>query len=153
MNAILKAIREAPSLSPLPRAVTEGTLPALVTQLSGSMRALCAAMLRAETGRPLAVICPDDAAARTAAADLRAALGEEPVLFTGRDLVLRDTEVVSRQEEQQRLRALDALRSGAGVAVLTVHAALLRTLLTAWVEQLEPPCPRGHRPPQKPVEV
>lgn len=32
-------------------------------------------------------------------------------------------------------------------------AALLRTLLTAWVEQLEPPCPRGHRPPQKPVEV
>ena len=74
MNAILKAIREAPSLSPLPRAVTEGTLPALVTQLSGSMRALCAAMLRADTGRPLAVICPDDAAARTAAADLRALL-------------------------------------------------------------------------------
>ncbi|MBR6221764.1 MAG: winged helix DNA-binding protein [Clostridia bacterium] len=32
-------------------------------------------------------------------------------------------------------------------------AALLRTLLTAWVERLEPPCPRGHRPLQKPVEV
>lgn len=32
-------------------------------------------------------------------------------------------------------------------------AALLRTLLTSWVERLEPPCPRGHRPLQKPVEV
>lgn len=32
-------------------------------------------------------------------------------------------------------------------------AALLRTLLTSWVEHLEPPCPRGHRPLQKPVEV
>ena len=32
-------------------------------------------------------------------------------------------------------------------------AALLRTLLAAWVERLEPPCPRGHRPLQKPVEV
>lgn len=35
--------------------------------------------------------------------------------------------------------------------------ALLRTLLTAWVDRLEPPCPRGHRPggpdDQRPVQV
>ena len=32
-------------------------------------------------------------------------------------------------------------------------ADLLRALLTAWVDRLEPPCPRGHRPQQKPVQV
>ena len=35
-------------------------------------------------------------------------------------------------------------------------AELLRTLLNAWVDRLEPPCPRGHRPDagsQKPVLV
>lgn len=32
-------------------------------------------------------------------------------------------------------------------------AGLLRTLLTAWVDRLDPPFPRGHRPEQRPVEV
>ena len=128
MNAILKAIRETSSLSPLPRAVTEGTLPALVTQLSGSMRALCAAMLRADTGRPLAVICADETAARTLAEDLRSLLGAEPVILSGRDMVLSDTEVVSRQDEQRRLRALDALLDGAPAVVCTVAGLLQRTL-------------------------
>ena len=33
-------------------------------------------------------------------------------------------------------------------------AGLLRTLLSRWAEDMEPPCPRGRRvPPQKPVEV
>ena len=45
MNAILQAISETPSLATLPRAAEEGRLPALITQLSGSMRAVCAAML------------------------------------------------------------------------------------------------------------
>jgi len=92
------------------------------------MRPIAAAALRRTLGRPLAVICADDAAARTMADDLTALLGTAPVLLTGRDPVLRDTEVVSRQEEQQRLRALDALLRGTEAAVCTVQGLLLRTL-------------------------
>ena len=128
MDAILKAISETPSLSTLPLRAEEGCLPALITQTTGAMRAGVAALLRRASGRPLAVICPDDAAAQTLLADLTALLGERPVFLTGRDLVLRDTEVVSRQTEQQRLRALDALSSGAGAAVITVSGLLQRTL-------------------------
>ena len=128
MDAILKAISETPSLRTLPLRVEEGYLPALITQVTGAMRALAAAVLRRATGRPLAVICPDDAAAATMCADLEALLGQRPVLLTGRELVLRDTDSASRQEEQQRLRALSALGGGAELAVITVSGLLQRTL-------------------------
>ena len=128
MDAILKALTETPSLNTLPLRAEEGCLPALITQVGGAMRAICAAMLRKSTGRPLAVICPDDASARTLAGDLTALLGRAPVMLTGRDLVLNDTEAVSRQDEQRRLTALDALLQGADAAVITVAGLLQRTL-------------------------
>ena len=85
-------------------------------------------MLRRETDRPIFVLCTDETNAGTLAADLEALLGESVVQLTGRDLALRDIEVVSRQEEQRRLRALDALYAGALVAVCTVSGLLQRTL-------------------------
>ena len=109
MDAIIKAIGKTPSLATLPLRVEEGYLPALLTQSGGAMRALGAAMLRRETDRPIFVLCTDETNAGTLAADLEAMLGESVVQLTGRDLALRDIEVVSRQEEQRRLRALDAL--------------------------------------------
>ena len=128
MDAIIKAIGKTPSLATLPLRVEEGYLPALLTQSGGAMRALGAAMLRRETDRPIFVLCTDETNAGTLAADLEALLGESVVQLTGRDLALRDIEVVSRQEEQRRLRALDALYAGAGVAVCTVSGLLQRTL-------------------------
>ena len=128
MDAILKAISETPSLQTLPLRVEEGYLPALITQVGGAMRAVSAALLHRATGRPLAVICADETAARTLAEDLRSLLGAEPVILSGRDMVLSDTEVVSRQDEQRRLRALDALLDGAPAVVCTVAGLLQRTL-------------------------
>ena len=128
MDAIIKAIGKTPSLATLPLRVEEGYLPALLTQSGGAMRALGAAILRRETDRPIFVLCTDETNAGTLAADLEALLGESVVQLTGRDLALRDIEVVSRQEEQRRLRALDALYAGAGVAVCTVSGLLQRTL-------------------------
>jgi len=128
MDAIIKAIGKTPSLATLPPRVEEGYLPALLTQSGGAMRALGAAMLRRETDRPIFVLCTDETNAGTLAADLEALLGESVVQLTGRDLALRDIEVVSRQEEQRRLRALDALYAGALVAVCTVSGLLQRTL-------------------------
>ena len=128
MNAIIKAIGKTPSLATLPLRVEEGYLPALLTQSGGAMRALGAAMLRRETDRPLFILCTDETNAGTLAADLEALLGESAVQLTGRDLALRDVEVVSRQEEQRRLRSLDAMLSGAAVTVCTVSGLLQRTL-------------------------
>ena len=128
MNAILQAIRKSPSLSTLPLRVEEGYLPALITQTTGAMRAAAAALLRQATGRPIAVICADDAAAATLSADLAALLSEQVTILSSRDPVLRDTEVVSRQSEQQRLRALDAIAAGAGVSVITAAGLVERTL-------------------------
>ena len=128
MDAIIKAIGKTPSLATLPLRVEEGYLPALLTQSGGAMRALGAAMLRRETGRPVFVLCTDESNAGTLAADLEALLGESVVRLTGRDFALRDIEVASRQEEQRRLRALDALSAGAAVAVCTVSGLLQRTL-------------------------
>ena len=103
-------------------------MPVLITQTTGAMRAGTAALLRKSWARPVAVVCADDAAASTLSADLRALLGEEVTVLTSRDPVLRDTEVVSRQSEQQRLRALDAVASGAGVCVITAAGLTERTL-------------------------
>ena len=128
MDAILRALTDTPSLHTLPLRVEEGCLPALITQVGGAMRAVCAAMLHRDTGRPLAVICPDDASARVLAEDLTALLGRPPVMLTGRDMILSDTEAVSRQEEQRRLTALDALARGADAAVITVAGLLQRTI-------------------------
>ena len=102
MDAIIKAIGKTPSLATLPLRVEEGYLPALLTQSGGAMRTLGAAMLRRETDRPIFVLCTDETNAGTLAADLEALLGESVVQLTGRDLALRDIEVVSRQEEQRR---------------------------------------------------
>ena len=97
MDAIIKAIGKTPSLATLPLRVEEGYLPALLTQSGGAMRALGAAILRRETDRPIFVLCTDETNAGTLAADLEAMLGESVVQLTGRDLALRDIEVVSRQ--------------------------------------------------------
>ena len=75
MDAIIKAIGKTPSLATLPLRVEEGYLPALLTQSGGAMRALGAAMLRRETGRPVFVLCTDESNAGTLAADLEALLG------------------------------------------------------------------------------
>ena len=134
MDAIIKAISKTPSLSTLPLRVEEGYLPALVTQTGGAMRALCAAMLRRETDRPLFVLCTDETAARTLCADLEALLGEQVVMLAGREFSMRDAEVVSRQEEQQRLRALSAMSCGASVTVCTVSGLLQRTMSAEMLE-------------------
>ena len=117
--------REVAALPGLPES---GGLPALVSGLSAVHRAHLAAALRAETGRPIFVICPDDTAAESMAADLAALLGEETVTLGMRDFTFYPAEAVSRQAEQRRIAALYALRGGAPVAAASVSGLLQRTL-------------------------
>ena len=135
MDELSLAILDQPSLSTLPLRIEEGYLPALVTQTNPALRACLAAGLRRRTGRPLFLLCPDETAAGVMAADLRSLLGEDALLLPGRDLLLRDAEVVSRQGEQRRLQVLSALARGeAPVTVCAVSGLLLRTLPPARLE-------------------
>ena len=96
-----------------------GFSPALATGLSAVHRAQLAAALHLETKRPLAVICPDDTAAEAMAADLGAFLDKSVPVLVGRELEFYGAEAVSRQTEQRRLAALDALEGG-GTDVVAV---------------------------------
>ena len=129
MRKLVLEILKNKNLTPLPDAIEGGALPALVSGLAPVHRAHLAAALRLYTDRPLFVISPDETAAGAMAADLRSLLGEEVRIITERDFTFYDTESVSRQPEQRRLTALDALSAGnCPVAVCTVPAVLQRTM-------------------------
>ncbi len=126
MQALTKAIFENTALAPLPTRLEGGFSPALVTGLSPVHRAQLAAALYQETGRPLAVVCPDDTAAEAMAADIGAFLGRSVPVLVGRELELYGAEAASRQTEQRRLAVLDALGDEKTDAVVMTLPALLQ---------------------------
>ena len=107
MNAILREIQRSPSLNTLPLRVEEGYLPALITQTTGAMRAVTAALLRKSCSRPVAVVCADDAAASTLAADLRA-----PTPSAAAELAVPELGKLKDGLAQSRDRLCSALRHG-----------------------------------------
>ena len=128
MRDLTLAILENKNVTPLPDSVEGGALPALVSGLGPIHRAHLAAALALRCGRPLCVVTPDDTAADAMAADLRSFLdGAEVVTVTGRDFTFYAAEGVSRQAEQKRLRALDAMLRGGKCAAAVVTAAALLT--------------------------
>ena len=119
MQTLTRSILENTAFTPLPMRLEGGFSPALATGLSAVHRAQLAAALHLKTKRPLAVICPDDTAAEAMAADLGAFLDKSVPVLVGRELEFYGAEAVSRQTEQRRLAALDALESG-GTDVVAV---------------------------------
>ena len=114
---------------PVLRALDAGQSPVLTSGLGAAGRAHMAAALRKNLGAPLAVVCPDDAAAEAMRRDLEALLSEPAAFLPGRDLAFYVTESASRDTEQKRIAALDALaREETPVTVCTVAALLQRTL-------------------------
>ena len=128
MNVLFEQILENREVAALPSLTESGGLPALISGLSAVHRANLAAALRSRTGRPLVVICPDDTAAESMAADLRVMLGEEAVTLGLRDFTFCESEAVSRQGEQKRLGALWALLGGAQVVTVSVCGLTQRTI-------------------------
>ena len=129
VKTITLSILENKALHPLPDRVEGGFLPALISGLGPVHRAHLAAALHLRTERPLAVVCPDEAAAEAMAADLRAFTGKEVTVLVGRDMAFYDAETVSRQTEQRRLAALDALENElCDIVVLPVAGLLQRAI-------------------------
>ena len=128
---------------PALQALDAGESPVLVSGLGPAGRAHLAASLRKALGLPLFLLCPDDAAAEALARDLEFLLDEPATRLLSRELNLYAAESASRDGEQRRLAALDALaREASPVTVCTVAGALQRTLppeaLRACTFELEP---------------
>jgi transcription-repair coupling factor (superfamily II helicase) len=76
MHILFEQILNNREAAALPGMLESGGLPALISGLSSVHRACLAAALKERPGRPLIVICPDEAACESLARDLPAMLGE-----------------------------------------------------------------------------
>ena len=113
---------------PVLQALDGGASPVLVSGLGLSSRAHMAAALRRELDVPLFVLCSDDHSAELMRRDLESLLRESAVLLSGRDFTFYSADSVTRESEQRRIAALDAMAQGAQVVVCSVNALVQRAI-------------------------
>ena len=128
MEKLISALSSIPEYSLLCQAIANGQH-AAVTGIGQINRSHLLAALRQDTGRPMAIICQDDIAARRLQEELKAFTGQTYPVLPNRELTLYDSAVVSRGWEQKRLRQLWDLCCGrTQVQILSWEALSLRTL-------------------------
>ena len=129
MNQLLSILSQVPEFSQLLAAIDSGGCPAAVTGLAAVHRAHFAAGIRANTGRPVVLLCADETEAARLGEDLAALTGETVLRLPAREFTFHNAAVVSRQWEHRRFSVLRAMSTGrAPLVVATVDALLQRTL-------------------------
>ena len=127
MNGIASELLRQPEVGLLLESTLKKEAP-LVTGLSPVHRAMLAAAMAQETGRPMLLLCGDEAEAVRLRADLQAMTGEETTLLRRREWQLRPA-AASRSWEYQRLSALYDVASGrTRLAVAAIDAAVQRCI-------------------------
>ena len=128
MDLLLQALKELPEFRQLLDTARAGQA-AAATGLAQINRAHVIAGLYGLGDRPLAVLCPDDLAARRMHSELKAFLGQEPPVLPGRELNLYDAAAASRVWEQRRLRQLyDLGRGKTRLQIFSWESLSLRTM-------------------------
>ena len=122
MKRLLDFLSQIPEFTHLTSALDAGRSPAAVSGLSLTHRAYFAAGLRRQTGRPVVLLCADEADCHRLAADLAALTGEAILTLPSREFTFHNAAVVSREWEHKRLSALWAL-GGETPPPFTVAAA------------------------------
>ena len=129
MLTLTKALLEETDLKRLISSIETGMCPVVISGLSEIHRAHAAAAIRAETMRPIAVICADDDEASRLAHDISALTMEQAFTLCTREFTFHSAEVVSRQLEQRRIATLTALaENSAPIVVMSVSGVLQRTI-------------------------
>ncbi len=129
MEQLLNELLKLSEFHELVQAVSTKGCPASVTGLSPVVRAQAAAALAQATGRPLLMLCADEAECRRVAADLQTLLGCEAVVLPERELQLRPTAAASRDWEYRRLAALhQLLEKPCALLIATVGALSQRCI-------------------------
>ena len=126
MNGLLKELLRSEEIRGLLESTLRGEKP-MVTGVSPVHRAMLAAAMHQETGRPMLLLCSDETEAAKLWADLHALTGQEVTLLRRREWQLRPSAAASRSWEHQRLAALYAMANGqARLVVAAVDAAVQR---------------------------
>ncbi|MBP3521111.1 MAG: transcription-repair coupling factor, partial [Oscillospiraceae bacterium] len=137
MKHLLDFLNQIPEFEQLAAALDSGRSPVALSGSSLVHRAYLAAGIRERTGRPVVVLCADEAEGEKLRADLGALSGEEVLLLPSREFTFHNAAVVSREWEHKRLRVLWALREGkAPFLVAPAEALLQRTIPPEQLEEL-----------------
>ena len=128
MNGLLKELLRSEEIRGLLESTLRGEKP-MVTGVSPVHRAMLAAAMHQETGRPMLLLCSDETEAAKLWADLHALTGQEITLLRRREWQLRPSAAASRSWEYQRLAALYAMANGqTRLVVAAVDAAVQRCI-------------------------
>ena len=128
MNGLLKELLRSEEIRELLESTLRSEKP-MVTGVSPVHRAMLAAAMHQETGRPMLLLCSDETEAAKLWADLHALTGQEVTLLRRREWQLRPSAAASRSWEHQRLAALYAMANGqTRLVVAAVDAAVQRCI-------------------------
>ena len=129
MKLLTAAVRRLPEVEELLSCLEGGRSPAALSGAAAVHRAHIAAAVGLTTGRPVVLVCADEAEGEHLARDLAAFSGAEVPVLTPRSFTLHSAASVSRQWEHRRLSLLRRLSRGElPFLVATVEALLQRTL-------------------------
>ena len=129
MLTLAKSLLEESEFRRLISEIEAGTCPAVINGLSEIHRAHIASAIRAETMRPIVVICSAEDECDRLARDIGALTMEQPFVLNAREYTFYSAEVVSRQIEQRRVATLTALaEKRAPIVVMSMSGAVQRTL-------------------------
>ena len=129
MLTLAKSLLEESDFRRLVSGIEAGACPAVINGLSEIHRAHVAAAIRAETMRPILVICSADDECDRLARDIGAFTMEQPFVLGAREYTFYSAEVVSRQIEQRRIATLTAMaEKRAPIVVMSMSGAVQRTL-------------------------
>ena len=138
MQLLLSALQNLPEYQALLSALDAGACPAAVSGLAGVHRAYFSAGARRDTGRPVVILCADDADCQRLADDIQALTGESCALLPAREFTFHNAAVVSRQWEHRRLETLWGLSQGrVPILIASAEAVCQRTMPR---DQLERSC-------------
>jgi len=122
-------LRDA-SLAGLADRVARGASGLRVQGVSGSARALLAAVLFRRLGKSLVVVTPTEGEARGLHRDMAFFLGEDAaLLYPEGETVATDILTAQGESERDRIHVLDRLLDGAPVSVVASLPALLRKII------------------------
>ncbi len=129
MLALSQALMREKDFAQLINRIDGGGCPLVYSGLSAIHKAHAAAAIRRITGRPVFMICADEADAEHMRSDMAVLCEEEVFRLGGREFSFYNVDSVSRDAEHERLRVFSAMAAGrAGIVVATAEAMLTRTM-------------------------
>ncbi|MCL1807281.1 MAG: transcription-repair coupling factor [Oscillospiraceae bacterium] len=129
MLSLCEALWALPEAQELLSRITSGGCPVAMGGLSSAHKAHFIAAARRKTGRPVVVLCPDEAEAARIASDSAVFAEEETLKLPCREFSFAAADTMSREWEHARLASLRRVAAGtAPILAGTADAFMQRTL-------------------------